>query len=603
MSSRPPLSTDPLDTFDTPEIKSWDGPLRLRLIVDGAVTTHTLPESGALTMGRGRECSVRIEHPTISRVHGRIERGGDTITFTDLGSRNGSRVSGRAVAAHEPVELRVGEIVELGAVTVSLQPAPNNPPGRRIRDHDYFEGRVEEECSRATRSHEPFTVVRVWAPGREDEVEAALVGPLRAHDVLARYAPGHYEILLDADEVGAAVVSRRLVDALRGAGATVRMGLAVYGRDGHDPEQLIAAASAAVQGKPAVAAPAAPSGSAMERLRAMLARVAPAEIPVLILGETGVGKEVVARAIHDASPRASRTFLGLNCAALSETLLESEVFGHERGAFTGATTAKPGLLEAADGGTMFLDEIGEMPLVTQGKLLRVLQEREVRRVGALRARPIDVRFVAATNRDLEAEVERGRFRADLFFRLNGILLVLPPLRERLEEIEPLAREFLAAGSTARARPPDLDPAALALMLEYPWPGNIRELRNVMERALLLCDGPAIRLEHLPVDKMTARRAQSARQPPNRAPLTFPQGSDAATGEFRSLAATTDDEAPASLREHLGSVERQRIVETLERCGGNQSAAARELGISRNTLIARLAAYDIVRPRRPPPRSR
>jgi len=328
-------------------------------------------------------------------------------------------------------------------------------------------------------------------------------------------------------------------------------------------------ASAAVGGK------ALAGQSVMERLRKLVERVAGSSISVLILGETGVGKEVMAETVHRLSARSARPFLRLNSAGLSESLLESELFGHERGAFTGAVGAKPGLLESADGGTVFLDEVGELSLSVQARLLRVIEERRVLRVGGLKSRPIDVRFVAATNRDLEAAVARGLFRQDLFFRLNGVALMIPPLRERLDEIEGLARAFIArvCREGGSARPIDLTPKALELLQRYSWPGNIRELRNVIERAVLLCSGGKIRAEDLPIEEMVRTLT-----PPRRT--------------------TPPPDGPQALRRQLDVHEFQRIVDALEHCAGNQTKAARLLGISRGTLIARIEAFGLPRPRKP-----
>jgi len=322
-----------------------------------------------------------------------------------------------------------------------------------------------------------------------------------------------------------------------------------------------------------------PTGASatMQRVHDLAKRVAPGDISVLLLGETGVGKEVLARAVHRLSPRTARSFLGINCAALSETLLDAELFGHERGAFTGAVASKPGLLESAEGGTVFLDEVGEMPLATQAKLLRVLEERQVRRVGGTQARPIDVRFVAATNRALRAMVAEGRFREDLYFRLAGIVLTVPALRDRREEIEPLARAF------ASRRMPDgriaaFSAEALAALREWSWPGNVRELRNVIERAVLLGGGGTILREHLQLGEDAPRPAPG----PNE------------TSEYPAM--PTAPPPRAALRDDISALEKERIVEALERCGGNQTRAARMLGISRNTLMTKLDAYDIARPR-------
>jgi transcriptional regulator with PAS, ATPase and Fis domain len=215
-------------------------------------------------------------------------------------------------------------------------------------------------------------------------------------------------------------------------------------------------------------------------------RAARSSISVLVLGETGVGKDVLANAIHRASPRSRGPFLGLNCSAISESMLEAELFGHEKGAFTGAVQARPGLFESASGGTVFLDEIGELPLATQVKLLRVLEDRRVMRVGGRKAIDVDVRFVAATNRDLESACARGAFRSDLYYRLAGLTLTIPPLRERREEIAPLARLFAERSARQLDRAtPTIPPVAVTQLESYPWPGNVRELRNAMERAVVL----------------------------------------------------------------------------------------------------------------------
>ncbi|HEU0036297.1 MAG TPA: sigma 54-interacting transcriptional regulator [Kofleriaceae bacterium] len=301
-----------------------------------------------------------------------------------------------------------------------------------------------------------------------------------------------------------------------------------------------------------------------ERMRPIVERIAQGRISVLLLGETGAGKEVMARAVHRASPRADRAFVAINCAAVTESLLESELFGYERGAFTGALAAKPGLIESADGGTLFLDEVGELPLALQAKLLRVLEERAVQRIGALRPTPVDIRVIAATNRDLEAEVARGRFRTDLYFRLAGFSLTVPPLRDRKDEIPALVDTFVreAAGDHAA---PALTAEAMAALAAHAWPGNIRELRNVIERAVLLAQGAAITPVHLQLSVSAAR-------------------------------VPVEEPAVGTLRDQVKELERQRIVDALAQCGGNQSRAAKLLGISRPTLIRRMEAYGLPRPR-------
>jgi two-component system response regulator AtoC len=273
--------------------------------------------------------------------------------------------------------------------------------------------------------------------------------------------------------------------------------------------------------------------------------------------------------LHRWSPRAEHPMLRLHCASLRDTLLESELFGHERGAFTGAVAAKPGLLETADGGTVFLDEVGDIPLEMQVKLLRVIEERAVLRIGALKPRRIDVRFVAATHRPLERDVAEGRFRQDLYFRLAGVQVEIPALRERRREIPGLARVFAVAAAQAANRtwPPSFTDEALNLLETWSWPGNVRELRNTIERAVFLCNDGVIDVEHL------------AELAPN------------------SLARRARLERTRPLKDEVADVEREHILKVLDECGGNQTQAARRLGISRSTLNGRLDAYQVPRPRK------
>jgi two-component system response regulator AtoC len=306
----------------------------------------------------------------------------------------------------------------------------------------------------------------------------------------------------------------------------------------------------------------------------LLGEIARSDVNVLILGETGVGKEVLAETLHELSGRQG-PLVRINCAALAPALLESELFGHEKGAFTGATQAKPGLLESARGGTVFLDEVGELPAPLQAKILRAVETKEVLRIGAVRAQAIDARFVAATNRDLPAEAASGRFRADLYFRLDGVTLLIPPLRERKQLIGPLALGFLAA-ARPDGQPPQLAAAVLRRLEEHDWPGNVRELKAVIERALLLSRGAAIGPGHL-VLRASTPAATMPSAPAAPAPAN---AGDAPSGL-----------SPEEQRDRV------RILEALDACAGNQTRAAQRLGISRATLVTRLALYRIPRPRK------
>ena len=578
--------------------------VRLNLIVtgDSLFISQPLPAAGELVIGRASDADVRVDHPSVSREHA-IQRLGATITIEDLGSANGTRLRGRPLTPHKPIEIQPGEVVDLGSVLLVVQPRPRSAPTRRVWNHDYFEGRLEEECVRGGRTGERFAVLQIASPALidGDAVRDGVLGVLGEEDVLGAYAPGSFEVLvLDVDAAAAERLARKLATAAARHGTALRTGVAVYPRDGTSAHALLAHALEEITvGRGVERAAAQPPGESssgkMQDLRRLAECVAAGNISVLVLGETGAGKEVLAETIHRLSPRRDAPFLRLNCAALPETLLESELFGHERGAFTGATHGKPGLLETADGGTVFLDEVGELAMSTQVKLLRVLEEREVLPVGGVKPRPIDVRFVAATNRDLEAEVERRAFRQDLYFRLCAATLVIPPLRERVSEIAGLARTFIDAAARDMGRsPPALEAAALAALEAYLWPGNIRELRNMIERAVLLCGAGPISVGHLPVEKMRAilapARAPAAGEPVSaRAPAPVELDDDAPAEPARPLRAI--------VREQVESVERQRICDALARAAGNQSVAAKLLGMPRRTLVKRLAAYNIPRPRR------
>jgi len=531
--------------------RALDPSARLRLIVfcGGQVTSHPVPRTGELVIGRGEDASVRIDHVTVSRKHATIVLG-EQLAIVDHGSFNGTSIGGRKIPPNTPTPIGIATIAELGETMVVLQ----------------VEG--------------PDTV-------------------------------------------------------------TGSRGLS--------------------------AAPARPDVSpAMQHLYRLIDNVAQSNITVIVRGETGAGKEVVAEEIHRRSPRAPKPLVKLNCAALPEQLLEGELFGYERGAFTGATAAKPGLIEAADGGTLFLDEVGELPLATQAKLLRVVESREVLRLGSLRPKSVDVRFVAATHRDLEDMVARGAFRQDLYYRLNGVSLGIPPLRERVDEIPRLANEFVARFCRESKRPTlPISDAAMAVLKTYPWPGNVRELRNVIERAVVFCKTVAVAPEHLglvdrasrpppafaaamphdpsfgqaafaatafappapgmpshpamhrpsqPPFAAAAHRSPSqpppyhapsqhpSRPPPGHHPAQppFPAGGPPYAGQPPYAAAPPGASTIAfgsSLPAEVDALERERILAVLAQCGGNQTQAAEMLGISRRTLLRRLDEYAVPRPRK------
>ncbi len=301
-------------------------------------------------------------------------------------------------------------------------------------------------------------------------------------------------------------------------------------------------------------------GPAMRAVLSRLDRVIESEVNVLVLGESGTGKELVARALHESGPRQRGPFVGINCAALPENLLESELFGHVRGAFTGADRDKPGLMQAASGGTLFLDEVGELPLATQAKLLRVLQEREVRPLGATRSQPLDIRLVAATHRDLPASISLGKFREDLYYRIAVVSVELPPLRDRLEDLPALSSKILERlARDAGKQAPELSQEALRKLSAHRFPGNVRELQNILTRAFVLASSTRLRADDIELAVSARKRAGSALS-----------------------------------RKDFEAQERQRILEALRQARWNVSVVARSLGIPRNTLYRKLTRYGLNR---------
>lgn len=345
-------------------------------------------------------------------------------------------------------------------------------------------------------------------------------------------------------------VVRSTLEGRRGREATapLRSGLA----EGEPPEGFVGEA-------PAIRA-----------LFRVVSKAAPTNATVLLLGESGTGKELVAAAVHRASPRADGPFVKVNCAALPEGLLESELFGHVKGSFTGAVEDRAGRFEAANGGTLFLDEVGEIPLHTQVKLLRALQAREIERVGETKARPVDVRLIAATNADLERMVQKGTFRDDFYFRIKVVTIRMPSLRDRASDIPLLADHFRKLYAERHGRRIDhIDAKALDVLMQYDWPGNVRELENVIEAAVVLSDGDSISAEVLPAELGGGQRIEDL---PERDGILIPAGTA------------------------LPDAERAIILDTLERTGGNKTAAARILGIGLRTLYRKLESYEDTSPR-------
>jgi two-component system, NtrC family, response regulator AtoC len=310
--------------------------------------------------------------------------------------------------------------------------------------------------------------------------------------------------------------------------------------------------------------------SRMAEIHEIVRKVSPAMTTVLITGETGTGKELIARAIHRHSSRSEQSFIKINCAAIAENLVESELFGYEKGAFTGAVTAKPGKFELADGGTLFLDEVGEIPREMQAKLLQAIQDQSFERVGGLKTISVDVRLITATNRNLLQEVREGKFREDLYYRLNVFPIHIPPLRERAEDILPLAEYFLGKFNRKLGRQIEgLDPEVRKCLIAYPWPGNIRELEHLIERMVLMAEEPLLTMELVPPDV-----AQAAREPRPAAP------------------GPTETPGRDVLKSHMEETEKQIIARCLEECEGNVTRAAGRLGLSRKGLQLKMIKHHL-----------
>jgi DNA-binding NtrC family response regulator/pSer/pThr/pTyr-binding forkhead associated (FHA) protein len=559
------------------------GGYELLVTGDGDATRLPLPEQAELLIGRAPEADVRLDGNSVSRRHAVFRVRGTSFSIEDLGSSNGTLIRGRAIAPQTEAELTPGESVVIGEFVLVLRAQRSRATPRHVWPLAYLEARVAEQAERSRAGGGvPFFLVSIETESepRVDPTPVIAV-ELAASDVLGRLTASQWCVLLvDDSDVEAEQLAARLARALDEAGCPARVRVIGCPRDGISGSALMACLAHASESsaEPVSAGGVVLRSPAMLALYTQLEAVAKGSINVLILGETGVGKDVLAQRIHERSERREKPFLRLNCATLAEPLLESELFGHEKGAFTGATHKNPGLLQSAHGGTVFLDEIGEFPQRLQPKLLQVLETRQITSVGSVRPRSVDVRFIAATNRDLEAEALAKNFRSDLYYRLAGFTFVIPPLRERREDIAPLALEFLRRVSQASGlAPPPITDEAMARLLDYPWPGNARELRNVIERAWVLSEGRGIRREHLPLEAMGSVVLVSR----------------ARTGPVSQR----DTELPLADLSAEELAERQQILDVLSDCAGNQSKAAEVLGISRSTLVNRLNAYRIRRPRK------
>jgi two-component system response regulator AtoC len=548
-----------------------------------------LPADGEIRMGRGEDVQLRLRETGVSRHHAMIRTAAGQATVIDEGSQNGTRVNGERVAGARV--LASGDAIAIcGATLVYHASSPAvGPPA--ILKLPAFRQRLAQELERARGYHRPLILMAAmfgWSD--RPAITLALGRRLRAIDVLGWGGADPLFVLMperSADEAPEAAA--RLLSILEPVAPDARVGFASWPADGIDVDTLLEAArTSALEAPPSTIAAATRAFRTLEvgdrqvivadptmiRLYELISRLAKSRLAVLICGETGTGKELAARAIHEWSSRCGKPLIAINCAAIAETLIESELFGHEKGAFTGAQSTKIGLLERAAGGTVFLDEVGELSAAAQAKLLRVIEHKVVTRLGDVDERAIDIRIVAATNRDLEAEIDAGRFRRDLYFRLSGGMIWLPPLRDRKREIAILAQRFLDdACERMQCEHKALSDDAIRVLAMHDWPGNIRELHNMMEYAAAAGEGEIIDAHDL--------EPRLGRQPCDPqlhdAP---PVGAECPAARFRPI------------DEEIRELEYARMQAALRATGGHQRRAAELIAMPLRTFQTKAKLYGL-----------
>jgi two-component system, NtrC family, response regulator AtoC len=562
-----------------------DGPGTVYLLVvdsDSSTICH-LPRTGSVVIGRDKDVELRVQHASVSRRHATIRVDDGIVRVADLGSHNGTRVNGELVEGTR--SLASGDVVTVGDVVLVVHFSAPALVARSAYAEAGWRRRLAEELVRAI-AFKRSLAVAVIAGVRADEVPE-VSNALRLIDVVG--TTDDCQMLVLMPEL-ARSDARELIARAIGVVVGSRAGLAECPTDACDADTILLTARAALRraaaGTIAEASQTAQEvelGSrrvlvgdpAMSRVFALLERVAATDLAVLITGETGVGKENAAYAVHHWSKRTG-PFIAVNCAALGpETLVDAELFGYDKGAFTGAAAAKAGLFETASGGTVFLDEVGELPLPTQAKLLRALESKRITRLGEVRERPIDVRVVSATNRSLESEAAGGRFRQDLFFRLSGATVIVPPLRDRRCEIPLLARAFLADVAARSHRPPmTISPDAMQVLLTYGWPGNVRELKHTMEYAAAAAPDETIEPLDLPERLGGSGTVGSTATPSEGVPT-----SDGKT-TFRPIS------------DELRELERRRMAEALAASDGVKTRAAQLIDMPIRTFTLKLKQYKL-----------
>ncbi len=538
---------------------------------DGAMVAQ-LDKGKALVVGRTAPAEIEIPDPGLSRQHARFMWDELGLWVEDLGSTNGTKKNGEKVTR---AQIGPADEIAIGPVRVSVHILSSVDEQLRGFDgHDRFLGQLDDEITRARQFQRPLALMMVSSgQGKEGHVSrwASRLRPrLRPVDRVGIYGPS--AVMVALPEATPEMI-HALANEFAGGVPPLACGVVVFPQDGQSAEELIAALQVArrvgdpTSLSPVDVAPVVSKNAAMKQVMATVKRLAQSTISVLLNGETGTGKEVIARAIHEGGPRRKQVMRSINCAAIPGTLIESVLFGHEQGAFTGADSRAAGIFEQASGGTVLLDEVGELAASAQAALLRVLETKRLMRVGGNKEIEVDVRVIAATHRNLEAMVAAGQFRQDLLYRLNTMTLQIPPLRERVDEIRPLAERFLKearaqSGNDVRS----IDPLAMAALEAYSWPGNVRELRNCIERAVVLAEGKAITVNDL-ADRIRQRSLPAAE-------------------------ADVSGELPADYKDHLRKYEAELILRALHKHNGNQTETAKALNLPLRTLVHKIQTYGI-----------
>ena len=566
----------------------------LAVFAPGSLCLVPLPLTGELHFGPDKEGGLQVNEEAVARLGAKIfTRGGQTVVAELEGAAeevvvNGERVDGARL-------LESGDVISTGQISMMLNRGRDLQAGPALLDMTQLDRRFTLELARASRHQRPLSLICVKLGGVESEdmgdVCDLITSGLRLIDLVGWNGTDEFIIILPETASGAEVPAGRILADLKAL--TPRAGLAYCPGDGKDAEALInGVRSAATAARPGTLKLLRDLGTTvkvgelvavaidpqMKNIYDQLHRVAHSDIPVLVLGETGTGKELVAQAVHGWSARAARPMVSINCAAITETLLESELFGHEKGAFTDAKKTKQGLFEVGNGGTVHLDEVSECSSQTQAKLLRVLEDGKVRRLGSVLERKVDVRVVASTNRNLLEEVAAGRFREDLYYRLAATTILVPPLRKRPLDLPVLARLLLEDACAEAGRQMTISEEAVQLLLDHRWPGNIRELKNLMRSLAAMVHEAVVRVEHLP-HPMGATLTEASGGAHIQAPVALP-AEEPTPEEFRPIA------------EEVAELEARRMAQALDRTEGNKTHAAKLINMPLRTFVTKHKKYGL-----------